>query len=234
MAQSFTGFPKDTFKFLRQLAKNNERDWFNANKDRYRSSVVEPVCDFIIAMGPRLEKISAHYVADPRPHGGSMFRIYRDTRFSNDKRPYKEHIGCQFRHVAGKDAHAPGFYVHIAPNEIFFGGGVWRPPNPILHKIRSAIVEKPESWARIINNKTLKRRFGGVKGDGLKRPPRGFDPTHPYLEDLKRKTFFVLQYVDPGLALTPKFIKEVERAFITASPLMEFVTTALELPYASR
>ena len=106
MANSFQGFPKETFAFLEQLANNNNREWFNANKTRYKSVVVAPVMDFINAIRPGLQAVSPYYVADSRPHGGSMFRIYKDTRFSRDKRPYKEHVGCQFRHSAGKDAHA--------------------------------------------------------------------------------------------------------------------------------
>ena len=127
MKKSFPGFPQEMFQFLQELVSNNNRDWFNENKERYRNVVVTPVIDFIDAMRPRMEAISPHYVVDSRPHGGSMFRIYRDTRFSKNKQPYKEHVGCQFRHEAGKDAHAPGFYVHLATDEILFGGGVWNP-----------------------------------------------------------------------------------------------------------
>jgi len=232
MNQQFRGLPKELFVFLSELSKNNNREWFNANKDRYRAEVVEPVCDFISAIGPRLEKISDCFVADSRAHGGSMFRIYRDTRFGKDKRPYKEHVGAQFRHVAGKDAHAPGFYVHLAPHEIFFGGGVWRPPNPVLDNIRRAIVDKPDRWEKILKNKTFNKRFGAIRGDSLKRPPRGYDANHPHIEYLKRKSFFVMQEADQALAQTPQFITEVTRAFSAASPMMEFMTASLELPYS--
>ena len=117
----FQGFPKDFFTFFEDLNVNNNRDWFNENKNRYFDSVVNPISAFIVGMAPRLKKISPHYVADPKPHGGSMFRIYRDTRFSKDKTPYKTHAGVQFRHEAGKDAHAPGFYVHLATEGLFLG-----------------------------------------------------------------------------------------------------------------
>ena len=114
----FPGFPKDFFVFYEQLQLNNNREWFNDNKNRYYESVANPISEFIVCMAPRLKTISAHYVADPKPHGGSMFRIYRDTRFSKDKTPYKTHAGVQFRHAAGKDARAPGFYVHLATDEL--------------------------------------------------------------------------------------------------------------------
>ena len=231
MPAQFSGFPKELFTFIRQLKKNNNREWFHANKDRYREFVVAPMCDFIQAMAYRFDKMAIRFVADPRPHGGSMFRIYRDTRFSKDKRPYKSHVACHFRHEAGKDAHAPGFYVHLEPGSVFFGGGIWMPPNPVLEKIRNTIVENPNAWKRIISNPTFKKRFGGIEGDGLKRPPRGFDKDHPFIEDLKRKSFFVTQDVDPALAMTPKFITEVERAFKTASPLMKYLLFANGLPF---
>ncbi len=228
---TFTGLPEDLFRFLRQLAKNNNREWFKTNKERYHTAVADPVCDFIEAIDPRLEAISAHYIADSRPHGGSMFRIYRDTRFSKDKKPYKEHVGCQFRHEAGKDAHAPGFYVHIAPDEILCGGGVWMPPNPVLNKIRDAIVEQPDQWGKITQGKAFLKHFGTLKGDGLIRPPRGYEADHPHIEDLKRKTLFVMQEITPELAMSTKFVTEVNATFKAASPFMAFLTKAIELPY---
>ena len=231
MSSQFGGFPKDLFTFLKQLAKNNNREWFHDNKARYKESIVEPMCEFIEAMGVRFDKMGIRFVADPRPHGGSMFRIYRDTRFSNDKRPYKSHAACHFRHEAGKDAHAPGFYVHLEPGAVFFGGGIWMPPNPVLEKIRTTIVENPNAWKRIITNPTFKKRFGGIEGDGLKRVPRGFDKEHPYAEDLKRKSFFVTQDVDVKFAQSPKFIGEVERAFKAASPLMKYLLFSMGLPF---
>ncbi len=227
MSDGFEGLPKDFFKFFRDLEKNNERDWFQTNKERYKSSVQAPLLAFIKAMEGPLADVSDCFIADPRGNGGSMFRIYRDVRFSRDKRPYKEHAACQFRHMSGKDAHAPGFYVHLAPAEVMFGGGIWRPPNPVLTKIREAIVDDPEGWKKITRSRTFKKRFTGVRGDSLKRAPQGFDPEHPLLEDLKRKSFFAMQQVDPKLTLTPKFLKEVRGAFSAMAPFMEFLTTAV-------
>jgi len=234
MAASFPGFPAELFKFLKLLKENNNREWFNDNKPQYKEYIVEPVCDFISVLRPRLEKISKYYVADSRAHGGSMFRIYRDTRFARDKRPYKEHVGCQFRHVAGKDAHAPGFYIHIEPGNIRIGGGVWRPPNPVLQQIRSRIVEKPDAWKKIISNPTFRKRFVSVDGEQLQRPPKGFTKDDPYLEDLKRKSFFIMQQHEDNTLLQPGIVSEVERVFKSASPLMEFLTLAVELPYHKR
>src|SRR5690242_20752818 len=105
--------------------------------------------EFIAAMAPRLRKVSKNFAADPRPNGGSMFRIYRDVRFSKDKRPYKEHAACHFRHVLGKDVHAPGYYMHLAPDEVYFGGGMWMPPSDALQKIRERIAGNPSAWKAV-------------------------------------------------------------------------------------
>ena len=167
----FNGFPRDFFKFFVALKKNNNRDWFNENKARYHETVVGPMCEFIVAIGPRLKKISPYYVADPRPHGGSMFRIYRDTRFSKDKTPYKTHAACHFRHQAGKDAHAPGFYAHFELDHLFFGGGIWRPPSQHLNAIREHIADSPAEWARIRKAKAIRDR-GGIRDRTLRREQR--------------------------------------------------------------
>ena len=225
---NFTGFPQDLFDFLKDLARNNNREWFNKNKKRYTDSVLEPMRAYISAMGQPLFNISEHFLADDRTNGGSMFRIYRDTRFSKDKRPYKENVGCQFRHVAGKSAHAPGFYVHLQPGNIFMGGGIWMPPNPVLDKIRRRIVDKPKEWAEVL---TLREKFTGIEGDSLKRPPAGYEADHPYIVDIKRKSYFVMREVDPADTLKPSFIDDTYRVFNDATPLMAFITRALKLPY---
>ncbi len=228
---SFPGFPKDLLGFIKALSENNNREWFHANKDRYYASVVQPMCDFIMAMEPRMKKISPHFIVDPRPHGGSMFRIYRDVRFAKDKRPYKEHVACQFRHTASNDAHAPCFYVHISPAELVFGGGVWLPPSAALLKIRNAIADNPVAWKKIQNNKTLHKYTSGVEGDRLKRPPRGFAVDHPLLEDLKLKSFLAMHRSRPSLATKPDFIKEVEQTFKAIRPLISFLCDAVEVRY---
>jgi len=226
----FQGFTADFFRFYRELAGNNNREWFNANKDRYHASVLKPMCEFIAVMAPRLARISTYYVADPRPHGGSMFRIYRDTRFSKDKSPYKTHAACHFRHRAGKDAHAPGFYAHFETDRLYFGGGIWLPPAGHLALIRDRIVDNPVEWGKISGAKAARDR-GGIGGEGLLRPPRGYDPGHRHIEDLKRKSFFLMTEADPRLLLSPDLVSEAAAAFRAASRLNRFITEALGLPY---
>jgi len=231
MAQTFTGFPKDFFVFFRELKANNNRVWFEDNKQRFRDSVQAPMSDFIQAMAPRLWKISRHFVADSRPNGGSMFRIYRDVRFAKDKRPYKEHAACHFRHALGKDVHAPGYYMHFSPGEVMFGGGLWMPPPDVLAKIRGAIAAKPQVWKKMLADKGFARHFEGVGGEGLSRPPRGFDPAHPFIEDIKRKTFFAMREGDVKLASSSRLIDDVAATFASASPLLKFLCGAVGVPF---
>ncbi len=224
---AFTGFPKDFFAFFKELKAHNERPWFEDNKTRFRDSVQAPMSEFIEAMRPRLAKISKNFVADPRPNGGSMFRIYRDVRFSKDKRPYKENAGCQFRYAGAKDIHAPSFYMHFAANEVFYGGGIYMPDPPALGKIRDAIVAQPAKWKAIKGDKTFVKLFGDLGTDHtLARPPRGYDPGHPLIEDIKKKSFFAIHESGVTSAQTAKFADEVTEAFKAAVPLMKFLCAA--------
>lgn len=223
------GFSEDLFFYLNDLAKNNDREWFQANKPRYEESVKEPALAFISAFGPYLKKVSPHFQAIPRAHGGSLFRIYRDTRFSKDKSPYKTNTGLHFRHEAGKDAHAPGFYVHLAPGEVFFGAGLWKPEGPTARAIRRLIADEPEEWKQVktaIGKSTL-----NLTGDSLIRPPRGFDPDHPLMEDIKRKDFLASVELDEKDALAPDFIETTAALCRQAAPLMKFLCRAVNVPY---
>jgi uncharacterized protein (TIGR02453 family) len=231
MPAPFNGFPKDFFAFFRELKANNNRVWFEDNKQRFRDSVQAPMSDFISAMAPKLAKVSKHFTADPRPNGGSMFRIYRDVRFAKDKKPYKEHAACHFRHSLGKDVHAPGFYMHFATDEVFFGGGLWMPPPDALAKIRGRIAAKPQDWKKILADKGFAKTFDGVRGESLSRPPRGFDADHPSIEDIKRKSFFAMHEARVKLASSPKLVNEVAATFAAAKPLMRFLCGAVDVPF---
>ena len=221
---AFDGFPKDFFAFFRELKTHNERPWFEANKQRFRESVQAPMSAFIAAMEPRLRKISKNFVADARPNGGSMFRIYRDIRFSKDKRPYKEHAACHFHHVGGKNVHAPGYYMHFGAGEVYFGGGMYMPDPTSLGRIRDAIVARPAAWKAVKADGPFHRTFGGLGGDDmLTRAPRGYDPAHPLIDDIKRKSFFAMHETDAKLAASPKLVDAVAEAFQAATPLMKFL-----------
>jgi uncharacterized protein (TIGR02453 family) len=211
-------FDEETFSFLRELKRNNDREWFAANKQRYEESVKEPFLRFIEDVGPELRKVSRNLVADPRPVGGSLFRIYRDVRFSKDKSPYKTHVGAHF--PLGKGMASPGYYLHLEPGECFVAGGMWMPEPAALQSIRERIAERPADW---------KKARGDLDRDegALKRPPRGFDPEHPMIEDLKRKSFTAsVPLSDSQMKradLTKTFVRGCERI----SPLMKFLASSV-------
>lgn len=217
-------FQPELFDFLRQLKRRNNREWFAKNKSRYEQFVRDPALTFISSFGSQLPKLSAYFVADPRPTRGSLFRIYRDTRFSGDKRPYKTHVGIHFSHSAGKDAHAPVFYLHLEPDGCFAAAGIWHPENSVLSRVRAAIVRDPEAWRKA-------RRKLELEGDRLQRPPRGYDPNHPFIEDIKMKDYLASVSFSNEQICGPKFMREYLAACRSMSPLVEFTTKALGLKY---
>lgn len=218
------------FDFLRALAANNEKPWFEANRRRYENEVRGPVLDFIDAFAGPLAEISPHFRADPRPNGGSLFRIHRDIRFSRDKTPYKTNVGAHFRHAAGKDAHAPGFYLHLEPGACFAGCGVWHPDGESLRGIRDSIVARPDEWTRITAAPAFRETFR-LAGQALKRPPRGYDPAHPLVEDLKRKDFVALARFPEGDACRPDFLERFTDIARRGGAFVGFLSRAVGVPF---
>jgi uncharacterized protein (TIGR02453 family) len=207
------------FAFLRDLRRHNDRVWFNANKERYVAELRDPLLEFIAAFAPKLAKISSHLVADPAPNGGSLFRIYRDTRFAKDKSPYKTQAGIWFGPLAGRESPAPGFYLHVAPGEVFMGAGIWRPDPLALKQVRDAIAAEPARW---------KRARGELDdGESLSRPPRGYDPEHPCIADIKRKQFTVSHSFGEKDATRPGFSERYAAACRDVVPLCKFLTQAV-------
>ena len=212
------------FKFLRDLKRHNDREWFAANRSRYVADVEAPMLQFIADFGLRLKKISPAFVADRRRMGGSMFRIYRDTRFSPDKSPFKTWMAARFPHEARKKMESvPGFYVHVGPAECFGGGGVYHTAMPALTRIRQHIVAAPKAWAAV--------RASGIEieGDTLVRAPAGFDPAHEFIDDLKRKDLYTLTEFSEEDAASPRFLDRYTDTCERAAPLIAFLTKALGL-----
>ncbi len=181
---------------------------------------------FIAAFGERLRTISRHFDADPRPMGGSMFRIYRDTRFAKDKSPYKTAAAAHFPHShGGKDVHAPGFYLHLEPGECMGGGGLWHPDATALQKVRDRIVTRTKDWKAIVDHGLP------IGGDSLKRPPAGYDAAHPFIEDLKRKDIYTMAHFSDADVCAPDFLERYTDACRSASPLVKFLTKSLGLAW---
>lgn len=221
----------ELFQFLRDLKRNNNRKWFAANKQRYEACVREPLLHFIEAFEPDLHQISANYVADTRKVGGSLFRIQRDVRFGLDKSPYKTNSGVHFRHAAGKDAHAPGFYLHLEPGGVFAAVGIWRPDGPALKKIRGAIAQNPQAWERAAKAPAFKRSWALWRENALKRAPKGFDPEHPLIDDLRLKDYCAVHPLTEEEACAKAFPKKYAALCQSGAPLMEFLTRAVGLAW---
>jgi uncharacterized protein (TIGR02453 family) len=226
----FDKFQPAIFEFLEQLADNNNRPWFLENKPRYESEVLQPALAFIRAFQPRLKKISQHFVAGDQRVGGSLMRVYRDTRFIKDGRPYKTNVGIQFRHELGRDIHAPGFYVHVAPGECFLAVGLWRPEAEPLGQVRQAIFEEPDRWRRARDDRKFTARFA-LDGDSLRRPPRGFPADHPAIEDLKRTDFIAVESLEERDVLKKGFLDYVAASFMASRPFMRFLCAAVKVPF---
>lgn len=233
MGSNATGrryFSPELFRFLKDLADNNERPWFKENQARYEEVVRQPALDFITDYADRLPKLSNHFVADSRTVGGSLFRIQRDTRFAKDKTPYKTNTGMHFRHELGKDAHAPGFYIHLEPGNCFMGVGLWRPETAVAYAIRGRMAEHARAWRSAAHGKRFSEVFE-LGGDSLKRPPKGFDPDHALIEDLKRKDFIASTKLTQGQVTSAGFMDLFEERSRLAKPFMGFLCDAVGVPF---
>lgn len=229
-AKEFPGFDIGLLRFLHDLAQNNNRDWFAKNKARYEQSVREPALAFIESMERPLKKVSPHFRAIAKKSGGSLMRVYRDTRFSSDKTPYKTNVGIHFRHEVGKDVHAPGYYFHIEPESVFVGAGIWHPDSSALSSIREAIDTYPARWKRARDAKAFRENFR-LEGESLKRPPRGYDADHQYIGDLKRKDFIGVKELDVDALFDASIVSEVASSFKASKPFVRFLCEAIDVPF---
>ena len=229
-APRYARFEVETIRFLEELAANNNREWFKEHKARYEEQVLDVALRFIQSMHDPLHDIAPRFVAQATRVGGSLMRVYRDTRFSKNKLPYKTNIGIQFRHEMAKDVHSPGYYVHIAPGDVFVGVGMWRPDSGSLRAIRERIVAKPAEWQRASRDKAFRRNFE-LGGESLTRPPRGFDKDHEFIEDIKRKSFLGVRNLSADAPLKSGFQKTVESSFSAAEPFMRFLCQSVGVPF---
>jgi uncharacterized protein (TIGR02453 family) len=223
-------FTDQTFAFLSALAQNNNRDWFLAHKAQYERDARDPALKLLSDLKAPMLKLSAEFVPDPRPNGGSLFRIHRDARFSHDKTPYKTHLGIRIQHTQGKLRPAPVFYLHIEPERCFIGGGLWHPEPKLLTQVRDFIVANPNSWQTARDHPPLKKTFT-LGGESLTRPPRGYPPDHPLLEDLKRKDFVAIGSLTQAQILSTELPDLVIAHFKAIGPLIDWLCAALELEY---
>ncbi len=227
---NFKGFPQDTFKFLKELSKNNNREWFADNKARYEQSFLDPSLELIRQLEKPLAKVAPLLRVEAKKMGGSLMRIYKDTRFSNDKTPYKTNIGIQFRHSAGKDVHAPGIYFHVATDECFVGAGIWKPAAEPLKQIREHIVANPTEYKKAITNKKFAERYS-LFDDRLKSAPRGYAKDDPLIDELRRRSFIGGANLTQAQVQSKELVELIIERVRVARPMMQFLCEALEQPY---
>ncbi|MBE0567965.1 MAG: DUF2461 domain-containing protein [Krumholzibacteria bacterium] len=223
-------FTPALFAFLRDLKANNDRAWFAEHKPRYLADLRDPCLAFITDFGAPLMTVSPRFRADPRPNGGSLFRIHRDIRFSGDKSPYKTAVGLHFRHEDGKSAHAPGFYLHLEPGGCFMAVGLWQPDSAALKLVRDRLVADPAAWREAVGGRAFRKRFE-VAGESLKRVPRGYDSGHPLAEVLKLKDITAFTPLSQALVTAPGFLAEFTGLCRTGGPLVRWICGALGLAY---
>ncbi|MEO7963894.1 MAG: DUF2461 domain-containing protein [Gemmatimonadaceae bacterium] len=231
----FPGFSRGALTFLRQLKRNNEREWFVARKDEFETRLLTPMRLFVEEMDVRLATFGAEISGSPKT---SIFRIYRDVRFSKDKSPYKTHMGCWFTHQragrgVGSETHGAGagFYFHLEPGASMVAGGIWMPPRPSLLRIREGIAARHAELRRLKNAKAFRDRFDALSDEGkLTRVPRGFNPDHPAADDLRRVSFTTSASLTDDDVLSPKLPAIVERDFRRLFPLVRWINNSLGYP----
>jgi uncharacterized protein (TIGR02453 family) len=217
-------FTPELFQFFARLKRNNNRDWFLAHRNEYETCVRQPALRFITDFAAPLSEITPYLIADPRPSRGSLFRIYRDTRFSYDKRPYKTHLAMRFSH-RGKDVHSPGFYLHLEAGGCFAACGLWHPEPTTLFKVRSAIVSRPEEW------RAVHKSLNWDDASKLSRPPRGFPANHEFVEDLKLRDLGTAVDFTGKQVCSPKFMSTFAAACRRMSPVGQFLSGAVGLKF---
>lgn len=235
----FPGFTPKALAFLRQLKRHNDREWFTARKPEFESLLLEPMRLLVEEMDVRLARTVPEIHGSPKR---SIFRIYRDTRFSKDKSPYKTHVACWFSHVrashgVGSETHGAGagFYLHIEPGASMVAGGIWMPPRDSLAAIRDRVAERGQELRALMRARALARRFGPLSEEGrLPRTPRGFAADHAQADLLRHASFTVSAPLTDDEVLSPRLPQRVERDFTAMAPLVRWLNDALGFPPSDR
>jgi uncharacterized protein (TIGR02453 family) len=222
----FPGFPADGVKFLRSLKRNNKREWFQPRKHLYEQHLKAPMLELVAALNAELVKYAPNYVSEPKK---AVFRIYRDTRFSADKTPYKTHVAAYFarRGPGATPLGTGGFYLSISPSELEIAGGIYRPPPDVTLLVRTHIAENYRELRAILADKKVRKLMGDLKGSELQRIPKGFDRTHPAADLIKKKDWILDVSLDPSSATTAKLYTEIAQRFRAMAPLIEYLNRPL-------
>jgi len=227
MPSPFPGFPPEALQFFRGLSRNNNRDWFLPRKPLFEKKVKEPMRQLVEAINNALQDFAPQYMTDPEK---AIFRIYRDVRFSKDKKPYKEHLAATF-HLRGTTTHGQaGYYFAISHKQVAIGGGVYHPGPAQLLAIRQRIAERHQEFRRILAAKPIRGLFGDLEGARLSRVPKGFPADHPAADLLRFKNYILYVECPPDLASSPKFFEEIVDRYRAMLPFLQFLTASFTAP----
>lgn len=222
---AFPGIPSEGIEFLRDLKQNNEREWFQPRKPVYDEKLRGPLLELVAAVNDELKRFAPDYRTEPSK---AVYRIYRDTRFGDDKTPYKTHAAASFHHRSLGKHVSGGFYFHFSPTEFLVGGGLWKPGSKELLAIRRRISDDPDALRSVLANRSFRKLLGEMSGEQLKRPPKGFSADDPALDLLLYKQFLASAQLDPKLIETPKALREITKRFEAIAPMVEYLNSAIE------
>ena len=217
-------FTAETMRFLRALKRNNRREWFNAHRDDYETYVRQPMTAIVERLAVDLRAFAPELVVNPKV---SIYRIYRDTRFSDNKTPYKTHVAASFPTRGLQKHEGAGVYFHISPDEVWIGGGMYAPQAPQLYAVREHIAGHVKQFRAIIESPGFRKQFGALEGEKLKRVPRSFAKDHPAAEFLKHRQFLAGADLPPALATSPRFYKTLLTLIREVTPLTRFLNAPL-------
>lgn len=215
----------ETLAFIADVAKNNNREWFAENKERYELAKAD-VLALIDQLISKLAAVDPKFAIDT-PAKKCLLRIYRDVRFSKNKDPYKNNFGISFN-IKGSDIHSAGYYLHIQPGECFFAAGFWMPEAAVLKKIREEIDYNTSEFLEIVNDKNFKRLYQLSREDTLKTAPKGYPADHPQIEFLKLKSFIAIYPLKDEDFLKPGIVDKLKTAFESVYPFILFLRKAVD------
>lgn len=225
MKGTFPGFPKEGMAFLRALKKHNNREWFTPRKSEFEATVRQPMIELVGAIHREMLRFAPQYVGDPAK---CVYRIYRDTRFSKDKTPYKTFVSALIlRNGFSKYAGCAAYYFSVSPEEIEVAGGVYTPDRDVLLTVRRHIADNYKQFRATFGGSKVKRLLGDLYGDGVSRMPKGFDPDHPAADLIRRKQYLLDTQLDPKLVTTPKLLGEIVTRIEAMTPFIEFLNRPL-------
>jgi len=224
MTATFAGFPPEALTFLRKLKRNNKREWFQKNKETYDQKVKAPMVELVGALGREMKQFAPEMITDPAK---AIYRIYRDTRFSPDKTPYKTHIAAVFTPRGQEKHNCAGLYFHVSTTEVEIAGGVYMPAPDTLRAIREHIAGHHKKLRSIIEAPEFRRLFGELWGERLTRVPKGFAADHPAADLLRYKQMLADVSKPPELAESPKLLATLVATFQGMLPLIRFLNDPL-------